>query len=235
MTGGQGHEHDGVTNTVWEEDDGTIQKRFSRFPWTVGVMDALHLPFRDISVTTREQRVANELAAKDHLQTLGIPTQSVIDQEGWTVTLENVPGVPLDSVLQDASTEDRYDIGYRKGRELRALHDAGHAYRDCRCGNTIIGDELYSIDHELFESAADGHHQMMDLLTLLGTAKRFPRVPYRTFAQGVRTGYDGTGPYPRVRTVLELPCALGYALIVDRTVRSMVNVLSNWVRDRTID
>ncbi len=221
----------GVTNTVRASGNGTIQKQFSRLPWTVRVMDALHLPFGDLRVTTRQERLQNELDAKECLQDIGIPTQDVIGRDGWTVTLEKVPGIDLGTYLVDASTEDCYDAGHRKGRELRKLHDNGYAYRDCRCANTIVGDEVYSIDHELFEQDAGGHTQMFDVLTLLGTAKCLPWSTYKQFRDGVHDGYGGNSPRPLTRTVLELPCALGYALLMEQEVRSLANVAGNWFRE----
>lgn len=223
---------DGVTNTVRASDDGTIRKYFARLPWTVRVMDALHLPFGDLRFTTRRQRLQNEVATKHCLQEIGIPTQDVIDREGWTVTLERVPGVNLATYLADAEQVDCYEVGYAKGRELRDLHGEGYAYRDCRLENTIVGADIYSIDHELFERDAAAHTQMFDLLTLLGTAKCLPWNTYQAFRQGFRKGYGGSGPRPVARTVLELPSTLGYAVLVEQDIGAAINVTRNWLRER---
>ncbi len=232
MEGRTVEEQDSHTNDVWHQGDGTILKQFSRFSWTVRVMDGLQTLLLSPSRTTRPDRIQNEIRAKDVLQECGINTQTVIDYTDEHLLVERVPGQDLFEFLQQADPDACFDAGYRKGRELQTLHEHGHAYIDCHCGNTIIdGDTLYAIDHELFEQDTTGRVHILDLVTLLGTAKLLPSHRYQPFRNGVRAGYTENDTTRWMRAVLELPCALGYAVLAEQDIRGALHVVQNWVRE----
>lgn len=225
---------DSYTNTVQTQGE-TVMKRFSSGPWTVRSMDMLKALFLDIGVTTRGDRIANETAAKELLPAIGIPTQTVIDQVGDQLLLERVPGQDLRTYLETADTDTCTAVGRQKGEELQTLHDNGYAYIDCRCGNTIVdGDTLYTIDHELFDQDAAPRVQTLDVLTLLGTAKLLPPQQYQAFLDGFQDGYGEPGWMRWLRRVLELPCATGYAIGVERDPSGALRIMRNWLREHIL-
>lgn len=222
---------DGYTNMVQEQDE-TVLKRFSSGPWTVRSMDLLQTMLLSPGVTTRSDRIANEVAAKDLLPGIGIPTQTVLDRDDDRLILERVPGQDLRTYLAETDPAGCRAVGRRKGEELRTLHDNGYAYIDCRCGNTIVdGDTLYTIDHELFDQDAAAQVQTLDVLTLLGTAKMLPSQQYQAFLDGFQEGYDEPRWMRWLRRVLELPCATGYAIGVERDPAGARRIMQNWLRE----
>jgi len=221
-----------LTNKVWETD-GLVAKYLSKGPWSSYLMYMFEVFTLHFDFQSREDRMANEVRAKQLLAAIDVNVPRVVGRKGNFLAFERVPGVPLSEYVVEPGVRPCFRAGVRKGLELEELHRNGMAYIDCRCSNTLVGEHtLWSIDHELFREDADRLLQEVDLMTLTATAKLFPMEKYTAFVDGLEEGY---GRMYRVmngfRSLVSGVAAVGYAVLVERNPRSVLNVLKNWLYD----
>lgn len=224
---------EGLTNAIWETDDGTVVKYIADSSWTVVLINILQILFLNFEFLTKGRRLENELRAKEILADLDIPHPEIVRHDANFIEMELIDGDPLLSYLETADPERCYEVGVKKGQELDRLHGHGSAYVDCRCGNTMVaGDELVSVDHELFREEASGFLKELDLVTLMATAKVLPERNYALFIQGLEHGYSGLFRIDKsFRMLFTVIGMLGHALIVKRSPRLALRTWKNWRKD----
>lgn len=226
---------EGLTNAIWETEDGTVVKYIADSSWTVALINLLQIVFLNFDFLTKKQRLENELRAKRVLSRLEIPHPEILRHDTNFIEMEQIDGKPLLQYLASASPEECYAVGHAKGEELERLHDHGSAYVDCRCGNTLVTDEgLVSIDHELFREDASGFLKELDLVTLTASAKVLSEGKYAVFLEGLQEGYDGVFRIDKgFRAFFTGIGMLGYALVVKQSPTLVTRCWRNWRHDLT--
>ena len=223
----------GVTNFVWRVDDYTVVKYFSPRRWTIAVMNMFKTFFLDFEYFSESGSMEREIDAKQKLGRIGIDTPRIIKKYSEGLEMEYIPGKNMREVLEDSEREKCYEIGIKKGEQLRRIHMFDYALIDSRLSNNIISDgKMFSIDHELFTEHPSRAHKEFDLITIETSARFLEPSRYRSFIRGLKKGYGEKFESHRfIRMILTLCTGIGFSIFGERSSKSFFNGLRNWMED----
>ncbi|MCJ7428758.1 MAG: hypothetical protein MUP66_00025 [Candidatus Nanohaloarchaeota archaeon QJJ-5] len=220
-----------LTNEVRETYTGTIMKRFEDRPKTAYFQALGKLLGGKVEYETRDDRIENERAYREIAEKAGLYTPDILGQHEEYVEFERVDGDTLPDYLNDADSDEAYEIGERLGESLRVVHDEDYAVTDLRINNIIVTDEdqLASVDHEYATDEATGWDKQLDILTLISSARQVDDTAYESFREGFEHGYDeSVDTSVDIMTSATAPL---HASLLERDTDRTGNALRNTVQD----
>jgi len=207
---------EGVTNKVMFTEDGTVLKKYSRYP-TTSVLDFFtSLLNGTIRYTDREKRMSNEVAMKHKIKDLGYGAPEILSEGEDFIEFERVPGKNGFSFLEDCSDHKGEEAGRKIGSFMQELHESGSAINDFKISNVHITEEveLYFIDHEYAKIESNRLLRFIDQLTLFSSVRQ--TGSFQSFFRGFK---NSDKKYSRLAFISSFFTSLFDALILERNLK----------------
>ena len=178
----------GWTNRVFETPEGTIIKVFSSHFLEALFFGLFDLSHRKLNIPLRGERLQKEIDVKKDLRRDGFEVPEIIEVYSNAIEMEKVEGADLREVLQDGSSEEVREIGYKTGKLFSGLHDAGYSLGDATFENIYLkGGNFCTLDHEYASSDSDFFDKERDFIHLLSDAME--HESYSAFREGFEEAY----------------------------------------------
>ncbi len=223
----------GITNFVWEREDGKIVKNFSKYRWNIILLNIFKFFFMDFRPQGLRDGIEREVEAKDKLSKIGVKVPLITEKEEDYIVMEKLEGSDLESFLENSKPYRCFEKGLEKGSQLRKIHDNNFSLTDSRLSNSfVVGDDLFSLDHELFEKKSSDIQKELDLISLQTSARFINKINYGSFIKGVKEGYgEGFRKNLWVRYFLTFFTGLWLGTCVKKSPEKTLINLKNWFRD----
>lgn len=179
----------GITNSVYETEDGDIVKVYSDFSVTA-VFDTI---YRTLTGTgfypSRKSRMRAVEHVRENADQLPMVFPEILQKGRRSIEFENVPGQDGTEYLEKSSGFQAYDLGFRLGQALGDLEDREIGMKIFSLDNLKVdGYDIYSFDHEFWSESSTARSRWMGKMLLMSSATRVPEK-YDSFREGFEDAY----------------------------------------------
>lgn len=184
---------EGKTNHVFETLDGNIVKVYSDSSLTALLDSFYRLLTGTGSYPDREGRIDNvrEVRRFEDDVPMNFPDIEYVGEK--SIEFEKVPETGVEEHLGEVSGFRSYDIGYRLGETLESLQERGVSAKIFSLENIKVdGYELYSLDHEFWNTESTKRSRKMEKMLLLSAARDLPEDGFSYFLEGFEDAYGET-------------------------------------------
>ncbi len=223
----------GITNFVWEREDGKIVKYFTNYRWNMMFLNIFKFFFMDFRTQGLKDGIERELEAKNKLSEIGVKVPLITEKEDDYIVMEKLEGSVLEIFLENSKPCQCFEKGREKGLQLRKIHDNGFSLIDSRLSNSFVsGEDLFSLDHELFEKESSNIQKELDLISLQTSARFIDKTKYRMFMKGFSRGYgEDFKDNLWVRFFLTFFTGLWLGMFGRKSPEKILINVENWFRD----
>lgn len=222
----------GMSNRVWETEDGDVGKLMDPVPKTALFTAAGNRMYGDPGYPSLDDRMANEEDVAEDFEALTwFDTPEVLETAGNALRMERMEGMMFKDWAVDADPRAVYRVGYRTGSDLRRYHEAGGALIDARTSNMKVDEgtpaapskpefleqdpSLAWMDFEYGTGDASETDRDLDMLTLVNSARHLDPERYGEFMEGVEDGY-GVEVTDRIHAIANVTSKVHARYLEDR-------------------
>ena len=211
---------EGLSNNVYASED-KILKIYTHFPLTSFYATFLELVTGNLDYISRNDRISVEKEIIPFIEEAGLKSPEILDSGDDFIVFQRIEGESGYQHLNNCTRSEAESFGRDLKSFLVKLHNQGVALRDARVSNYLIGDSIYSIDHEYASINAGRFFFFIDELTVTSSARQTER--YHSFVQGFK---------PRKTAVfLSIFMAIYHSILFERNIKRFRRIFGSLRKD----
>lgn len=176
---------EGLSNSVYASEE-RILKVYTLFPFTSLYATFLEIFTGKLTYVSREDRMETEERIQEDIRGSGLGSPEIFERGKDYIVFEKVPGKSGYEYLNTCSQEEAKEFGEKVRGFHEKLHEQGKSLRDSRVSNFMVGEEIYSIDHEYASLSSNRLFDFIDELTVVSSARQ--TAMYYGFIHGYGPG-----------------------------------------------
>lgn len=218
---------EGLTNDVYFTENNTVIKVYNKYPLTAFIQTLADLIALKPGFINRKERMDNEVNVKKEVKNAGLCAPEVLERSGNVIEFEKASGDSGYRYLEKCSSQEAHSIGKEIGKFIPTLHNRGVALKDFRISNTVIGDEIFLIDHEYSSLSANKMLKWIDYVTLFSSIRQTKN--YRDF----KIGFLSETSVPLTAQLASVISSSAHAVFLERDFSRVSKIISSIKVDLT--
>jgi len=211
---------EGLSNNVYASED-KILKVYTHFPLTSFYATFLELITGNLDYISRNDRINVEKEIIPFIEEAGLKSPEILDSGEEFVIFQKIEGESGYQHLNNCSEAEAESFGRALKNFLVDLHNQGVALRDARVSNYLVGDSIYSIDHEYASVDAGRFFFFIDELTVTSSARQTDK--YHSFVKGFKPR--------RIAIVLSIFMAFYHSILFERDFNRFKRIFGSLRKD----